>query len=524
MKYFKRNEADKTYLSFSVLLAMVSMVFMTVCSCNHGKGSVSPGISSRKAEKAEQRKNEAEEQAKRLKNQAAIHSIKTDDKLYFGEGYARLNEDVDLGESIEKAKGDARTNLAEKIRVEVRATINVEITGTKKETVRSYEEEIEEKIRKNIETYTNIVLSGHELDTYFDYPEVGYVTCIVYISKIKYDQDVRKALQSKKQIVTQYVDDAISSTVEGNMKMAMDRYLDALHIMDDVLGGMPVRGDIEHDGNPEDYRTHIESELKQIIGNFEIAVSGNGSFVYDASGRVRSEPLLYVNYRSSTGKRPVNNLPLKAEFMSGAGSVSRELTTGSYGELQFKVDRVDPSVSRAEIRVTIDESRLPGLEQLYIPTMPFCLLEFDKALTVALVVNFNNIGVYDNIENIAARIRAGMIANDMQVVDMSVPVGCETDEILMEAEAIHADFLFRICAVADKIGKVPDLGMVKAICRVTLEIINLASGAAIDQRLTPQKTGYGMGDNYSAAGWEALGKSEAEITQVAADMMGELRR
>jgi len=524
MKYVKRNSAAKARFRIPVLLAMISLVCMAACSCNHRKGSVSPGISSRAAEKAEQRKKEDREQAKRLKTQSAIHSIKTDDTLYFGESFARLIEDVDLGESIEKAKGYARTSLAEKIRVKVRATINVELTGTKKETDRSYEEEIEEKIRKNIETYTNIVLSGHELDTYLDYPEVGLVTCIVYISKDKYDQDVRKALKSKKQIVMQYVDDAISSTVEGNMKMAMDRYLDALHTMDDVLGGMPVRGDIDHDGNPEDYRTHIESELKQIIGNFEMAVSGNGSYVYDASGHVRSEPLLYVNYTSGTGKRSVNNLPLKAEFMSGGGSVSSDLTTGSYGELQFKVDRVDPSVSRAEMKVTIDETRLPGLERLHIPTMPFCLLEFNKALTIALTVSFDNIGGNGNIDNIAASVRTRLIARDMQVVDLYAQENGDLQKLLTEAKNKHADFLFRILAVAEKIGPIGDLGMVNATCRVNLEIFNLASGAVIAQRQTTPKTGYGMGDNYSAAGWEAFGKSEAQITKLADDLIGQLHR
>jgi len=135
----------------------------------------------KKSDKAKQKRTEFSQKKKE------IEKIKNDDTLYVGEGIAQITNTS--AEAIKEAKERARGELTKTIKVKIEATIE-DIIG--KNARKSYE-----LFESKTKSYSKMVLTDIPPGKYFlNYPTAKSVTYLLWVSKEKYEENVRQDMES----------------------------------------------------------------------------------------------------------------------------------------------------------------------------------------------------------------------------------------------------------------------------------------------------------------------------------------
>ena len=123
-----------------------------------------------------------------LQKEKEIEKIKNNDDLYVGEAIVQIKTTSE--DAIERAKERAREELAKTIKVKVEKTIE-DIIG--KNARKSYE-----LFESKTKSYSKAVLTDIPPGKYFlDYPTAKSVTYLLWVSKEKYEENVKKDIETR---------------------------------------------------------------------------------------------------------------------------------------------------------------------------------------------------------------------------------------------------------------------------------------------------------------------------------------
>jgi len=194
----------------------------------------------KKSDRAKQKRTEF------LQKKKEIEKIKNDDTLYVGEGIAQITNTS--AEAIKEAKERARGELTKTIKVKIEATIE-DIIG--KNARKSYE-----LFESKTKSYSKMVLTDIPPGKYFlDYPTAKSVTYLLWVSKEKYEENVRKDMESRLASVRKIYKMAKKNERMGDFAAAKKRYGKTIAMCRDI--GMAI------------VPTDATSELENILINSE---------------------------------------------------------------------------------------------------------------------------------------------------------------------------------------------------------------------------------------------------------------
>ena len=126
---------------------------------------------------------------------------------------------------------------------------------------------------------------------------------------------------------------------------------------------------MDQDGRAEEINAYVASKINNLFGNIQFSLLDD-KITYDAQGVLTQKPVIMAEFNDGFGnKRPVSNLPLKVDIISGSGNILGESKTSTYGqaEINLKVDAVNPVTT---IMASIDKNRVYGLEKFNTSILP----------------------------------------------------------------------------------------------------------------------------------------------------------
>jgi len=207
-------------------------------------------------------------------------------------------------------------------------------------------------------------------------------------------------------------------------------------------------------------------------------------------------------------QKPVVGLPVKAEFVKGAGKIVQTgLQSGPQGDLEIPVESVDvrPDTTEAAISAEIDGDKL-GLEKTFL--MPNARIEITKRKSIAYCVNFFNSDSLSHPDPWAAELRE-LIGNCGFSADACVIEEKElTPESLKRLSGRNNDYLVYLVFVSE--SRKDPFDMYKASIRAKADIYLLPSGRIC--RTIEGAGGEGYSTSAASAGYKALGKINASLS------------
>jgi hypothetical protein len=163
---------------------------------------------------------------------------------------------------------------------------------------------------------------------------------------------LERDLQNARQIAAQHLDAGLDEERRGNPAEAIKAYVRALTAIRLFLGA-PVT----YPGGAALLAPEIEHRLGRLLGQLTLAAEGSTT----RRGRP-GEPLAPpLSVRARLGADPVPGLPLRFEFIRGAGQVQAEVQTGAEGQAASTVYRVDTADAANAISARVDLERMTGL-------------------------------------------------------------------------------------------------------------------------------------------------------------------
>ena len=457
-----------------------------------------------------------------LESEAYFNSFKENSNIYFGEGIAKI-ENGDIGEAINKAKTNARDNLARNIKVKVRSTVKLIVSSKNRASDPMTNEQIDESIDINTETYTDQLLTEVKQSEYkIDYPMRNHVTIIFYIEKSIYKSIVDKDIEGKKALIR-------NSIHNGNKKFKAKHYVEAVHdwlfaneSLQNFFQGLPIQDDIDGTGMPKEVNSYINDKITFFFSSVDLK-EVSGKLFYDVRGQLNESPIVYAEFENDYGDRSaVENLPLKIDFIEGDGNVRRKIITSPYGQAKLNVKNVDSKYRDAIIRITIDKDAFSGIDAFHNLTLPYLDIYMKKMKTVALAVSYDNNGKFSSPDQLKNSIQSELLSRGLQIVPVKIMNKVVSDADIENVKKSRADYLLYIYVHSDKgstVGGYNNMYLSKS--SGTLYIYQLPQGNIVASReLNPVK---GFGVTASGAGWNGYSKLKNQIFLGIKDMAAELK-
>jgi len=249
-----------------------------------------------------------------------IESKKNDMSIYWGEGVANIGDD--LGEAKSKANNRALENLTKTIEVRVQSDISRTISVIATQSGKKYSEVIEDIITQKTKIYTNQIIKDVKVTDYLDYPKDGFVTYFVYTSKSKYDEKVKRDLETKKMMIRTAIIDGNKEFENRNYVTALNNWINANNYLDNFFGKLPVRDKLGNNEDTVEVHSYINGKINKFFGSIRLSQlfsshsnEQNAKVFYDTQGKVNIQPSVFVQYENSNGEKfPISQFPLSAEI------------------------------------------------------------------------------------------------------------------------------------------------------------------------------------------------------------------
>ena len=477
-----------------IFLIFTVAVFLSACAVGREGKTKKRGSASLTAASTQKTEN------KRADSWLAAMRSRND--IYWGEGIASL--DPDIGIARVEAKKRAQKDLSEKIRVEVKSDIEILTVRSVASAGEKYSESVLKNISEKIETYSSMVLENvKESEFFMDYPKPGSGVFFVHISRKDYQQKVKNDLEQKKNIIMTAVNSGNSDFEKGRFLSGVKEYADAKNKYTDFFNGIPVFENI--DNKKIEISSFLDNTISAFFNGVTIELLNSG-FQYDSAGSLDKRPKVYARYTNKQGRtQNVRKLPLSAKFIKGKGEVTGTFT-GDYGQAEIPVSSVDASARQAVLKITVDTGKIEGLDKNILPPELFLNINLNRKKTVALSVNFSNLGKYTStdLEKMAA---STLINNKYSVLPVNIK---NRNSLMNEKNPINADYILIISAKTSGGGNVGGYNnMFSARCTGEISLFRLPAKSMVAS--VSAGSAQGFGTSKVSAGWDAFGKNKNNI-------------
>ncbi len=447
-----------------------------------------------------------------------LKAFRNDRSLYFGEGTAKIGND--LGKAKQMAKTRALADLSAKIEVRVESSMLKIVSSTSLNNKKQYSESINRNIIDKTKTYTHEVLRGCEITpAYIDYPDSGYVTIAAYLKKAVYKQRVENDLNTKKSVIRTTLFNGNNEYERHHYMQALYDWIEADNQLHEFFGDLPIRDKVGQNVETGDVNAYINGRITFFFSGL-VLKGMNQKIRYDAKGRLNKQPMILAQYKDKNGQeQAVASLPLKTGFISGSGIAPSGLVTGTYGQVKLFISYVNPANKSTLLRVSVDTSRIKGMDNFLNLILPKLELRLYKVRTLALAVLFRNSGQITSPDELKNNIRSAIINQGLAAVQVNLKKTVLSSQDIQTISQTHADNLLFISIKTLNSSTVGGYqNMFVARCTATISVYELPSGNLTDTKQLPEVKGYGT--SASSAGWDALNKLKNRILSETQNILG----
>lgn len=447
----------------------------------------------------------------RTENKKFIESKKNDPNVYWGEGVANIGND--LGKAKIEANDRALEDLTKTIEVHVQSDITKTLSGISMQTGKIYSEHIEDKITQKTRIYTNQIIKDVNEKNYNDYPKDRLATCFVYILKSKYKEKVEKDLETKKMMIRTAIINGNKEFENKNYMPALNSWVNAYQYLDNFFGELPLRDDLNNDSNMVEVHSYINGKINKFLGNVRLSRlssshpnEGNTKVFYDIRGKVNIQPSVYVQYENANAEKfPISQLPLSVEIVEGEGTITKNITTGNYGQAELRINYIEPKNKFSTIKVKIDIDKINGLNKFALPLLSSLTIDMVKEKSMALSVQFYNYEQIEKSPNLESKIKNLLMENGYSVVNILINGLNINEKDVKNAKKTNADYFLAINLSSGNTSKVGGYdNMYTANCSGIVSLYNLETGQIVATENIPPESGFGV--SAQGAGWDAFGK------------------
>ncbi len=472
-------------------------------------------------EKALNNNQQSQDSLKYLKTKQFLDSRRTDTAVYYGEGTALIENDI--GEAFITAKNRALDNLASKIKVIVRSTVEQIVTSKTIRNDGGYSEVIEESFENKTNTYTNQVLTDvSESENFIDYPEIGNVTKAVYFNKDVYNDRVSKDLEAKKNSIRTSINNGNNEFDINHHLQAVNNWLIADEKRYDFFNILPLQDNLGENDDLQNVATYINGKITYFFIGLSLEDITGKTSRYDAKGRLNKPVMIFAKYKDENEQeQPVLRLPLKVDFLQGEGNILNGITTGDYGEATLHISYINPGNRNTIIRITVDTNRISGLNKFQNLLLPAVDVSLKKTSTVALSVSFNNNGRYLSTEELENTIQSKLLKQGLAVEIVSISSADVSYSDIQRLNQRNADYLFYVYIKTISSSTVGYDNLYGAKCTGTVFVYELPKGDLIDSRQLQTFKGYGSSSE--GAGWGGYNKLKKSIIDTTQIMLEKIR-
>jgi hypothetical protein len=433
----------------------------------------------------EEKKTDPQEIRRIKESEIDEYKKKQGKTLYVGEGVSEVKDD--LGEAIRVAKERAMADLLKSIKVRIKADVRDELKYSEDGVVGG-------KFESIVNSYVDQVLEIVQDKQYLDYPTAGTVTKIVYVDKDAYDEKVAKDMQVKTERIKKFAVEGIKAQNSRKIAQAIENYVNGKLWQKNYFEDLPVKADVQGNGNPEDLGAYFDTKLTQILNSIKLD-SPDENIVYNTDGKVNKKPMVILSYEDASGKTPLENIPLKASFVKGGGSIpTASIRTGRRGEVYIPVDKVDPSEREAEVQVELDADAFKLKDVTNLPTISVVVR---KSKAVAWAVSFFREGKNEKNASFAESVKIILNAYGYELKNFEIGSEDLTDEKIAQARELNVDYLIYVCATAST--GADEYGMYKSSVSSKAYIYSFYDDKLVEMVEGPSKSGYSAGASGAAA-------------------------
>lgn len=451
------------------------------------------------------------------KARVQLAAVKADTAFYYGIGSVSIG-DEGIAKAMDRARENARSNLAEKIQSEVVVEFKRVITGEKRGGD-VYSEEISEKIQKRSTVYTDVVLTNLTEEIIHDYPHTGEVTVVLQKSKQQYRDSVTRQLMQNKQMITETIQNAEANFTAGKHLAAVHDWAMARAFQNDSFGDLPLQAVVDPSGKKKNVTAYLNKRMSDFFDGLTISCVNGENLVYDTQGNLNTKPLLYVQYTDQDQKQqPVAKMPLKADFVVGGAVMPTSLMTGDYGQVELVINSINAAHPVTTLNVEIDTERIDMLQQFKLPITTTLALNLNKKRTVAFSVHFKNGDTVTVPRSLNQQLKSAILMQGYAATEVAVP---STELQLIDIQRVnntYADmFLHVYLQVIDpqKVGGYNNMFVAQCQCDVTL--FRMPQGMITATK--PLEIQKGFGASEVNAGMNAYKKMERLAKDAAIELL-----
>ena len=456
-----------------------------------------------------------------LRAKQEINALRENSALYFGEGTAKIGNDIGKAKMVVKKR--ALEDLSSKIKIRVQSAIQQVVSSSSVTNNKMESESVNRKFEDKINTYTDKVLRDVETSQlYINYPDSGYVTIAAYLKKSIYKQRVEDDLKTKKTVIHTTLSNGSNQYARYHYLQAVSDWIKAANQLHDFFNGIPVIDKIGENGSAQDLSSYINGRITLFFSGLYLK-NISGKMRYNAKGRLNKEPLIVARYKDENGQEhSVARLPLKVDFIQGNGIVSSDNATGTYGQAKLFITHINPANRSTLLRITVDTTRIAGLNNftnLIVPKLDVTLL---KVHTLAMAVLFRNGANLSSPQELKNIIQSAIINQGLAAEQISISKTVLTPQDIQQIGQTHADdFLFVNIKVLHSSTVGGYKNMFVAECTATVSVYQLPLGNLITIKQLQNVKGYGA--SASSAGWDAYNQLKSKIISATQNILEGIR-
>lgn len=405
-------------------------------------------------------------------------------ELYVGEAVAYKSYGEDFGETIEKAKQRAISNLAAGIKIKVESVVKDELSFATGKGV-------DEKFNRVIKTYVDDLLTKPQIKIYEHYPKKNSVTAVAYVSKQHYDEVLEQRLKSQVSRIIEFISKGFQFLKSGMIIQALKSFSQGWLLLEKEFYYLPLRFDVNNDGEEDDLIALTESKIFEIVQCIKILVPDEKIF-FTSSGVVgKSFTLKSVYVSVDKNEIPLENLPIRVVAIKGTVEPAVvQIVTNRIGEAEVKIDRISPDYKEVKLFAEVDLKSIGIPAQLVLPSEG-CTITLYKKSKVILACKNSYLDTQKQDNFFCYKLIPLLTEYGFEVEDWCDRISEVTKKELNLAKTVGADYLLfvKVYSTADKLG---EYEMFYSNVSLTLEIYSIDYGliSQVDNNLNAK--GYGV--------------------------------
>lgn len=252
--------------------------------------------------------------------------IPQDPAYYWGVGQAPIKGN-DVGKAMETARDRAVNGIAKQIQVKIQSYLKSMLGVDIVEGGGSSSENVRRQVREWVKSRTNLVIKGVEKAD----ESIGDkgVWVLMKLSRRKYEEQVEKELQDRRNRVTGFVTDYLKAKQEGRLTVALKNLILARDILEKLFPNLPFM--MKTGDKTWNMHTHLPAKIDAILGGIEIKPISKGNLV------VPGKALWQVKYEHGDKSLPMAKMPFRVTLEDCSGSFDKSGYTNTQGVLIIDV-------------------------------------------------------------------------------------------------------------------------------------------------------------------------------------------